>query len=100
MFGRCARLMQNWRVLHQQEDAASLDKWAGELEERSSRPPRITWACAGNHLVALASGFGDSVNDGHVNVWFDTSLNVQFDTELNVSLDGANHEPGAMSVAF
>jgi hypothetical protein len=50
--------------------------------------------------VALASGFGDSVNDGHVNVWFDTSLNVQFDTELNVSLDGANHEPGAMSVAF
>jgi hypothetical protein len=32
---RCARMMREWRVLNNQEDAARLETWARELERRS-----------------------------------------------------------------
>jgi hypothetical protein len=40
---RCARMMREWRVLNNLEDAAKLETWASELERRSFLPPRLDW---------------------------------------------------------
>jgi hypothetical protein len=43
VLGRCARSLKNWKMLLKSEEAGRLEQWAGELEQRSARPPRIAW---------------------------------------------------------
>jgi hypothetical protein len=57
--------------------------------------------------VALASGSGGNMNDGHTNVLSHSNLNVpdaivnvRFDTEADVSHDGANHELRTLPASF
>jgi hypothetical protein len=39
----CARLVWNWTLLNNSEDAARLEMWAKELEARGARPERLAW---------------------------------------------------------
>jgi hypothetical protein len=43
MFGTCARLIKNWKILSKPEDVNVLETWAQAMEERSARPPCLGW---------------------------------------------------------
>jgi hypothetical protein len=38
-----ARLIRNWALLNKPEEVELLERWALELEQRSTRPPRLEW---------------------------------------------------------
>jgi hypothetical protein len=42
VFGRCARLLRNWRLLNKPDDAMKLENWAEVPEKRSAKLPSIT----------------------------------------------------------
>jgi hypothetical protein len=42
VFGRCARLLRNWRLLNKPDDAMKLENWAEVPEKRSAKSPSIT----------------------------------------------------------
>jgi hypothetical protein len=39
----CARLLKNWKLVNNQDDAARLEGWACELEKRGRSPPALGW---------------------------------------------------------
>jgi hypothetical protein len=43
VLGRCARMLRDWKLIQISEDAARLEVWIEEFEERSASPPRLTW---------------------------------------------------------
>jgi hypothetical protein len=65
---RIARLLRDWKVLSQGEDADRMMAWAEELERRSLLPPRLTWEGGTNRqgYVLSSSVSGNQVFDTDV----------------------------------
>jgi hypothetical protein len=41
LFGRCSRLLRNWKMMSRVEEAAKLELWAQMLEEKGASPARL-----------------------------------------------------------
>jgi hypothetical protein len=43
LFGRCANVLRNWKLVNKETEAVKLETWAEMLETRSSNPFKIAW---------------------------------------------------------
>jgi hypothetical protein len=88
----CAKLLQNWSLVNNSDDAAQMAVWARALEARSARPDRLQWTMPDDAEGQSVSEQGDSVLVGRSSRFPDTSLSelvanacnavVRSDTEL------------------
>jgi hypothetical protein len=87
IFGRCAAMIRNWKVLVK-TDARDLDGWAAELECRSARPPRISWEPLQEDILNANSEEGSCPAPERGPVYVDVSFSdVTCDEEANVLPD-------------
>jgi hypothetical protein len=61
---RCTKMVRSWTLIQVPEDGANLEEVARALEERSARPPRLTWETSSRSLAFDGDVIGNSaMND-------------------------------------
>jgi hypothetical protein len=73
----------DWKLLHKEEDAKQLERWAKELERRSFLPPRLQW----EEPVPVAS---DAVSE--------VALSIITPADVVFNVSGTCSEPDAAGV--
>jgi hypothetical protein len=63
LYGRCAGVIRNWKLVNMEVDAGNLATWADQMEERGLRPPRIEWH--GDRADVPGADVGFSVRDAN-----------------------------------